>query len=60
MFYLLTCKRNRQSCAASNSFKSEMETPTLKAEKHRIILLGGNSEDHIVQHPAPSRTTAST
>lgn len=45
---------------ATPFFKTEMEASAFKAEKHRIMLVGRDSEDHLVQHPAPSRTTAST
>lgn len=44
--------------AAYNFFKSEMEASAFKAEMHRTMLVGRDSEDYLV-HPAPSRTTAS-
>lgn len=60
-FFLLTWLYKKKSFAARNAFfKSEMEASAFKAEKHRIVLVGRSSEDHLVQHPAPSRTTAST
>jgi len=45
---------------ATPFFMSEMEASAFKAEKHRIMLVDRDFEDHLVQHPSSSRTKAST
>lgn len=51
----------RNSFTAHNSFfKTGIEVPAFKAEKHRTILVGRDTDYHLIQHPASSRATAST